>query len=291
MKRLNFWVVLVLTAAILPLQWGCDSWDASEPIPAMLYIDTVMLDADNNQGTERHDVREVWVSVGNQLLGAFPLPARIPVLEMGEQEVSIFCGIVQNGVAITRDIYPFYDQYRATVDLQPGETDTLSMTIQYADETEFVFIEDFETSNLLSDDIDGNFGTSVSTSTIGAYEGNRSGVIELAGADNLIEVGSNLYYALPEDARNVYVEFDYQNDVQLEVGIAGKSAFYFERFYKVGVFPSNGEWRKVYVDLTTEVRTMLSNSASEFQLVFRALNIDADNTAVIRLDNIKLIYR
>lgn len=291
MKTLRYVLGLALIGMLLPLQWGCDGLDTPEPIPAMLYIDTVILNTTNNQGTSRHDVREVWVSVGTQLLGAFPLPARVPVLASGDQEVTIFCGIVQNGVTITRDIYPFFDQYRATVNLQPGETDTLSMQIQYDAETEFVFIEDFETSNLLSDDIDGNFGTSVSTSSIGAYEGNRSGVIELAGADNLIEVGSNLYYTLPDDLGNVYLEFDYQNDVQLEVGIAGQSAFYFERFYKVGVFPSGGEWRKVYVDLTTEVRTMQTNSAREFQIVFRALNIDPDNTAVIRIDNIKLIYR
>lgn len=291
MNTLKYWVGLLCLTAALSLQWGCDGWDSPEPIPAMLYIDTVMLSTSSNQGTARHDVREVWVSVGTQLLGAFPLPARVPVLEMGEQEVTIFCGIVQNGVTITRDIYPFFDAYRATVNLQPGETDTLPMTIQYSDDTEFVFIEDFETSNLLSDDIDGNFGTSVTTSSIGAYEGNRSGVIELAGADNLIEVGSNLYYTLPDDVRNVYLEMDYQNDVQLEVGIAGKSPFYFERFYKVGVFPSEGAWRKVYVDLTTEVRTMQSNSAREFQIVMRALHIDPNTTAVIRLDNIKLIYR
>lgn len=280
---------LFLSSSLCFVLIGLNSCDQEEPIPSYIYIDKIQLQTENNEGTARHEITDAWVSVGNQLIGGFPLPATIPVLESGVQEVTVFPGIIQNGIGSTRDIYPFYTRYIVNTTLEPMVTDTINPLVKYENNANFALIEDFEASNLISDDIDGNNLTGVTITADEVYEGNRSGKITLTTTDNLIEVGSNLYYNIGERVSNVYVEFHYKNDVDFEVGITGRSPFTFDRFYKAGVVPSD-DWRKVYVDLTGDISSMLLDGADEFQLVFRAINT-TDETAYIYIDNIKLIYK
>lgn len=286
--RFNYILLGILAISSWPIG-GCDFFDEEEPVPSYIYIDTIFLSTETGQGTNRHSVTDAWVSVGADLVGAFPLPALIPVLETGEQEVTVFGGVLQNGIGATRDVYPFYTRYTVAKNLIPGQIDTIRPTVKYSDNLVFLSMEDFETSNIISDEIDGNNNTKINFSTTEVFEGNRSGHIVLSGNDNYIETGTNLFYEFPTTPDRVYLELHYKNDIAFEVGIAGKSNNYFERFYKVGVLPSS-EWKKIYIDFSNDVTSMMTNSAEEFQVVFRAL--DTGNTATnIYLDNIKLIYR
>ena len=285
--KLNYILLGILFISTFPFG-GCD-FLKEEPIPSYIYIDTLFLSTEAGQGTNSHGISDAWVSVGPDLVGAFPLPALIPVLESGEQEVTVFGGVLQNGIGATRDVYPFYSRYTVSKNLVPAQVDTIRPTIKYTDNLSFLVMENFEASNIISDEIDGNSNTQVKFSTTEVFEGSRSGHITLGGSDNLIEVGTNLFYEFPTTPERVYLEVDYKNDVTFEVGIAGKSNNYFERFYKVGVLPS-AEWNKIYVDFSNDVTSMMTNSAEEFQVVFRALSA-GDTTTNIYLDNIKLIYR
>lgn len=268
---------------------SCSLFDAEEPIPSYIYIEDVQLATQTGEGSSSEEIKEVWVSVNSQLIGAFPLPATIPVLETGEQNITIFAGMVQNGIVGIRDIYPFYERIEVTTVLEAGKIDTIRPVTKYVDDAVFVVIEDFETTNLISDEQDGNLNTKVITTTTNVFEGNRSGQIILSGTDNLIETGTNLFYEVDEIS-SAYIELDYKNDITFEVGIAGVSNTYFEKFYKVGVLPSE-DWKKIYIDLGTDMTSMIRNSADEFQIVLRALHTDTTTTANIYLDNIKLIYR
>lgn len=285
--KLNYILLGILFISSFPIG-GCDFFE-EEPIPSYIYIDTLFLTTEAGQGTNRHGVSDAWVSVGADLVGAFPLPALIPVLESGEQEVTVFGGVLQNGIGATRDVYPFYSRYTVAKTLIPGQVDTIRPTIEYIDNLKFLMMEDFETSNIISDEIDGNNNTKVNFSTTEVFEGTKSGQITLGGDDNLIEVGTNLSYEFPSTPERVYLELHYKNDVAFEIGISGESNNYFERFYKVGVLPS-AEWNKVYVDFSNDVKSMITNSAEEFKVVFRALNTE-DRITNIYFDNIKLIYK
>ncbi len=285
-KVTSLYIVFMLLVIFMN---SCSLFDAEEPIPSYLYIEDVELVTGLDEGSNSEEITEVWVSVNSQLIGAFPLPATIPVLETGEQNITIFAGVIQNGTVGIRDIYPFYERIEVTTVLEPGKVDTIKPVTQYVDETVFVVIEDFETTNLISDEQDGNINTKVITTTNEVFEGNRSGHIILSGRDNLIEVGTNLFYEIDEISR-AYIELDYKNDVTFEVGISGVSNTYFEKFYKVGVLPSE-DWKKIYIDFGNDMTSMISNSAKEFQVVLRALHTDTTTTANIYLDNIKLMYR
>lgn len=292
LTRLSKLSTITAIALILAAFGGCDTLNEEEAIPAYLYIEAVQLQTSAGEGSNQHDVTDVWVSVGSQLIGVFPLPATIPVLETGDKEVTVFAGIIQNGVGALRDIYPFYSRYTFTTTLQSGVTDTIVPTYNYKEDINFLFIEDFETSNIISDDLDGNLDTKFTATTEVVFEGAKSALATLEGDSNYIEVGTNLSYEIAEGFQNAYLELHYRSDINFEIGIVGRSSLYFDKFFKVGAFETGGEWRKMYVDFTNDVKLMQANTADEFQIVFRAISVDPSiEPASIYLDNIKLIYR
>lgn len=290
MKRIIY-QILTLAIICLPFINSCELINTEEPVPSYIYIDTIVLNTQTFQGSGAHGITEAWVSVGSQLVGAFPLPALIPVLETGDQNVTIFGGMIQNGVAELREIYPLYKRYTATINLQSGEVDTLRPTITYTDNAIFPLVEDFETTNLISEDLDQDLDTKVITTSFNVFEGNKSGQITLSDTSSFIEVGSNLFYEI-EELTAMYLELHYKSDITFEIGLIGQSNLYYEKFYKVGLLSTDGEWRKAYIDFTNDFQAMSANTAREFKIAFRAIKLESNpNPSNIYLDNIKLIYQ
>ena len=117
----------------------------------------------------------------------------------------------------------------------------------------------------------------------------KSGEIELSSENPFIEVGSNLTYQIP-DPKYVYLEVHYKNEVDLEFGLLSyQNNDPFEKQYSTGVFPSD-EWKKIYIDVTNDVKAMITNGGEEFRVIIRGL-YTGDDKAYIYLDNIKLIYQ
>ncbi len=88
---------------------SCYKFDGDQTIPAYLKIDTVLLKTYYpEQGSNSNAIKDVWVYVNDQQIGAFELPAMFPVLAMGNQKLEIRPGIKVNGISSTRAPYPFY---------------------------------------------------------------------------------------------------------------------------------------------------------------------------------------
>lgn len=291
LKSIRYWLGLIVVFSFIVS--GCDLLDQEEPIPSYLYVEeTIFTVADASQGTNIQDIRDVWVSVGGQFIGIFPVPSLIPVLESGEQEVRIFPGISANGLADFRIVNPMFTVYQAFHDLNPTEIDTIRPNFAYKSDVNFLFVEDFEASNSLSQDLDNNADTKVvlTPDTALVFEGGKSGEIVLEGDNAIFEVGSQLLYEI-NNPTNVYMELHYRNDIDFEFGILSETnGLVLERIYAVGVFASD-DWRKIYIDLTNHVRAMKSNGGEEFQILVRSFNPATNDTAYNYLDNVKLIYR
>ena len=155
------------------LLWnGCDLFDQEEPIPAYLYIDEMGLNTDSaSEGSDKHDIKDAWVSVNGEFIGIYPLPALVPVLETGVQEVRLFPGISVSGLADFRITNPLYTFYEEDVELEEGVVDTIQPSVGYDDDAIFLFVEDFETSNSMTNDIDGNIETKVVARPNDVFEG------------------------------------------------------------------------------------------------------------------------
>ena len=92
-----------------------------EIAPAIIVLDDLIFDAGAFPGGSTSNITEVWAFSGEEFLGAFPLPARIPVLAVGSTDIRLEAGVRQNGISSTPDFYEFYTPVERTLELVPGE--------------------------------------------------------------------------------------------------------------------------------------------------------------------------
>ena len=109
MRKFYRFDVLFLSFIFLSLS-SCEIYNPSEDEPSYIHIDSISLTTDYTAyGTASHKITDAWVYVDNELIGAFELPANVPVLKSGVHNINIRPGIKLNGIAATRSYYPFFN--------------------------------------------------------------------------------------------------------------------------------------------------------------------------------------
>ena len=146
----HFMVGLLLVLALT----GCvNSWDGP---PHFVHIDAIQLELSPEEGAATERIEEVWVYSETDVLGAFPLPADIPLSpeQLGSSaEITFSAGIRANAISSTRQPYPFYDAVVENLDIDYGGFDTLALTVGYTELTEVIVAEDFETANRFQESV------------------------------------------------------------------------------------------------------------------------------------------
>lgn len=297
--KLNLLATTLFICIVLLLSvTSCEIINPEEDLPAYIQIDTVIINSNSiTTGTPTHRITDVWVSVGETFLGAFPLPATIPVLDEGNRPLIIDAGIMVDGRTEKRQIYPFYTRLLSNVDLVRTEVTTITPELSYLpdDELEIVLLEDFDFGGgtILGEDLDGNNATVLTSTTNSAdvFEGQASGSIELNGVDNLAIVGSNIpYHTLDEGTLPIFMEMHYKSDSQIQVGVFA----YDENFNFLGsnfflAFKPRESWTKVYIDLKDPIGVIRSNFGIEyFQMVIRVDKTNTDSKSFSYFDNLKI---
>ena len=272
---------------------ACDVINPEEPSPAVLLIDSLQLVAEPEQGSNSANFTDLWVSVGEQFLGSFPLPARIPILETGEQVVKFEAGIRDNGIGATPEIYPFYEVLEQSINLIPGETQTISLTTQYLPSVLFSMVEDFEEGNKwFSNTV---IGEPMQITEQQAFEGQNSGWIQLTEDLPVVEITTRQRFSnLQARSPFVYVELNYKAEVPVVFGVVGYETLGSTNgttIFEPGFFPSSS-WKKIYFNYSG---FLASNNFAEYQLVLRAFipvegGVLTEKSASVWLDNIKLVH-
>lgn len=268
---------------------GCDELTEVEPTPAYVHISEINLSTTADQGSNSNKILDAWLFAESQLIGVFELPLTAPILVDGATEIEVFAGVAENGISSVREVYPYYARFRVTKDLAAGRVDTITPTVNYDNQTVFKFVESFESSNIFGDDIDGSSETRVELWQSGAFEGNRSGRIQLDANNPLFEAGSSNFYELPiNDVSNpIYLELNYKNEIPFEIGIASiVNGQRTNTIYPVGV-NARDDWNKVYIDLTD---TAIQLDAEFYQITLRAFLPTGESSAEIFIDNVKLLH-
>jgi len=267
---------------------GCESIDPAVEVPSYISIDAFDLKTDySTEGTDDHKITDVWVIVDDSSIGAYELPANIPILAGGTSEIRLFGGIQINGIASTRTIYPFFDDTIMSVSLVPGSTVDLTPQISYYPDLTFDWLEDFEIGSTIQTGFGSDTALKLEYSGAAAM-GAQSAVIHVdATNDYYLGETSGKQFALPKGLP-IYLELHYASNIEFSIGVIKNTATgaiiaapYFN------VYPSN-EWNKIYVNLTEYI--MGQTDALTFEIYFSCEwdPLVADNT--VRLDNIKLIY-
>ena len=104
---------------------SCNIINPAEPVPAYLHVDSFSVKTDPlTQGSSSHRIVDAWVFVDGNIVGAFEMPVNVPVLSAGMHKVTVRPGILVNGIAATRSIYPFYSGYDTVMNLESAKINT-----------------------------------------------------------------------------------------------------------------------------------------------------------------------
>jgi hypothetical protein len=276
--------ILFLIIVVTILQ-GCNVINPSEPTPAFLHIDSVQVVATNtNQhGSISNNITDVWAYHNNDLLGAFHLPADIPIIPSDLNALDIRAGIMTNGVQATREAYPFYKVYSSKVDWQAGTRKTITPVFSYVDNAKFHWIEDFEFgASMLNAGGDTNWNK---YSGPNVFEGISCGYAYVDTAHKIarseFQVGLNL-----PSGRPYYIEMNYKCDVPIKIFVSSTINGNKQEIFLAGVNPKP-EWNKIYFNLGALIDYM--NSNSEYLFTIESGLLDGQLKGEAYFDNFKII--
>ncbi|WP_421753160.1 hypothetical protein [Croceimicrobium sp.] len=285
---------------------SCSTDEAAKP--TYLQIDALHLETDYaEEGTAHSNISTVWLSANGEIIGAFELPALIPVvLKEGQNELRINAGINTNGISSFRAINTSFDPILYTLDYQStGEVpDTIiipesELITHYRDFYQVSIVEDFDdpglnfqrtnfsdTNFIKVDDADSIFRFQPFTSNQMEPNSN-SGLIVLDDQNPQVELSSVVSYEIPAGTQNIFLEVTYRTNAQVGFGLLANLPTGDRSDITAGVLPKE-EWSKIYINLVTEFQAF--PGADGYQILIRAKKPDNVDQARIYLDNLKLVY-
>ncbi len=286
-----FFTLLILT---ITLTSGCEKKNDANLIPSYLQIDQIELNTSFDQGTSSEKITDAWVYIDETLIGAFELPATVPILKEGTQHITIRPGIKINGIANTRSIYPYYSDIERNITLVKDSIIKFSDVVTgYKSNVTFPWLEDFDFSGVTLDT------TSKSTVDIEKINdpdlifhqpgenNNFSAFIRLPADSSIFEAVSTQKYSFPGNGTAIFLEMNFKTNHNLVVGVFySLSGFRVQR--PLLILNKTEDWNKIYVNLT--VPKYENPSATEFQIFMGTEKEDGTEEALIYLDNIKLVH-
>lgn len=284
----------VIAIALLGLLYSCEDFDGDQTIPAYIQLDKFTLTKNSNlaEGSLSHKITDVWVYVDDQLIGAFELPARFPVLKKGKHKITLAPGIKMNGMSGTRVVYPFYKRIEITDSiLVEGKILHLDSTVtvtSYSDNAKFAWKEDFEDGGVSLQKRTGSDTSIYATSVSGnVFEGFSSGLIYLNETQDFYEIETINKFVLPKNASPVFLEMNYKTNNPIRIGLL---AYYSSKIVQTPTIVLNPttEWKKIYINFTPDISD--SYSALDYKVFFGEYKNSTNTTATILFDNIKLVH-
>lgn len=288
---------------IIYLIGSCSAEEAAKP--TYLKIDEINLQTDfAEEGSAHSAITTVWVNLNGNSVGAFELPAIIPlILRDGANTLRLEAGINTNGIgsfrAINSSYTPIILEAQGNSD---GPIDTIiplasELTVSYRNFYNVTVVEDFDKPGLnfeRTNFSDTNFlkdGDSLfqfipfGSST--AEPNENSGLIVLDDINESVELRSVVSYGLPAGIQNLYLELTYRTNMQVGFGLVANFPGGDQSDITAVVFPQE-EWNKIYINLITEVQAF--NGANGYQVLIRGRKPEDIAEGRIYLDNIKLVY-
>ena len=282
----HFYFLLILMSP------SCSLLEQNEPVPSYLYVNEFRLKTFVNQGSSSERITDIWLFNDTEFLGMFPLPAKIPLLLYGEQNLTIQAGIKENGIGATPENYPFFNPIKIKVNLTSLKTDTLKLETSYLSSSKFHFVENFENNtsffSFLVSGLPENRVLPYSDSNV--FEGKFSGKIQITKSAPIVTVGSNAKYKNTfNPGQPVYLEMDYKGEAPCVIGVQ----FYdTENIEEVGIivpiagFKESAEWKKIYFNLGN---TLALRKSQYYRVIFNTALPEGKENATVHFDNIKLI--
>jgi hypothetical protein len=288
--KMRFYLIILVFISFLMSFNSCNIINPPEKIASYLHIDSFKVKGNyDSVGSLSHTITDVWAFVDNEFIGAFELPANIPILKEGTHHIILKAGIKENGISNTRLYYPFYDKFETNKDLKPNVTDTINPTVYYIPNSYKMPVnEDFEDPSFQFTKSDISAINLESTDQKEyVYEGHYSLLAKLTKKGDLFQIESTELYQLPR-GRAIFMELNYKSNIILKVGYYPVSSTNTLPAHLVLNLNPTTTWKKVYVNYGGEID--YESTSYFFRLFIGALKATESDTSVVQLDNIKLLY-
>lgn len=267
--------------AVLIYTQGCNVINPAEDIPTYVHIDSFHF-----AGKGSSDIKCMWVYYNNNPVGAFDLPANVPIITKGNQgTMQIEPGILINGLNSRPVAYPFYKLDISTLTTNPGKITNYTPTTTYYDSVRTTIISDFEAGITKFAKANGNVQLAAVTADSLVYEGTGSGAIYLTNAADSSVDSTMTTFVVPTGA--AFIEVDYKSSLPFALGMqANLSNLYTSDISWVGINANNTKWNKFYYNITDFVVNYPADSYTLFIKTFVPIGSTGGR---VLIDNIKLV--
>lgn len=289
----SFLTLFVVAVSLI----SCDKEE--EAIPSYLHITHFTLSTNPvSEGLNTSEIVGAKVFVNGSEIGNFEIPVTIPVIASGKCIVEVYPNIKENGVGSNQKYYKVYNSFLDTVDLEPKQIDTIRPKTTYRSNVKFVWMEDFEDQavSMVETGLDNTQDSMVviPTSNVGVDQpftgSDYCAYVSIPEDTSVIFERSTLdYFTLPNLGSDVYVELDIKSNMQVQVGVYTKDNTQIIQSPVMVVNSTDGNWRKIYVNLKPEIGDIGSGTKVR---VFFATYKEAGDTKdyYFYLDNLKLLH-
>ncbi|MBC7776977.1 MAG: hypothetical protein H7246_16215, partial [Phycisphaerae bacterium] len=260
--------------------------------PAYLNLKPFVVNAAG--GTDWQKITDGWLYVNGEFLGAYTLPALVPVLAEGESEVILFPGIKENGIMDTPNIYPYLTKFTKKYNLTGGQTTEVQAVTDYDPGLTYAFgigRGDFDGGSFIAlENRDSDGVVNVELTTDGAFAG-KSILMQVDTAHPIMDIATEKMVDLPTlGAPEVWLEMHYKTDIPFFLYLLSGTE---ERNEFVYLFNTSENWNKIYFNLTSNI---IATEKSEQRLYFR-LSLPKDNagkyiqnSGKVLIDNIRVVH-
>ncbi|MBE0647467.1 MAG: hypothetical protein IH596_06770 [Bacteroidales bacterium] len=287
----RLFTVSIFIAFVSVLITSCEKFKGDQEIPAYVTIDSIYITTSPSvQGSASSNISDAWVYLDDNLVGAFQLPARFPVLGLGAHKLTILPGIKLNGISSTRMAYPFYAPIEIPVEL--NELDTTALGIRksnYQSSAIFDLIEDFEGISIAFDTTKRSEAALQLTEPGDslAFEGSHSGMVRMDTVNQFFECVNDKDFIIPYAP--VFVEMNFRTNNVFVVGIYLYGPSTIQQVPVIYLNPTGNEWKKIYINLTNSLNAY--PGMQKFRIFISAIQSSAETDALILLDNVKVVTR
>ncbi|HEV7230657.1 MAG TPA: hypothetical protein VGO45_04970 [Bacteroidia bacterium] len=289
----TYFQIVSLLVLIQALFW-LPSCSKPEIIPSYIHIDSIGLTTSPGvDGSNSHNISDAWVYVDNQLVGAFELPATIPIPYTGNHNLQVLGGIKKNGSTAEREAYPFYTQWTKAMNLVPESKFSVKPVVAYTSYSHpFVWMENFDSPGIsLIDSIQSD--TILIKDSLNPFEGHYSGSAYLDGKAGKVSGSTHTHFQCQTTqsfvhnsvSEVVYMEINYRCNTKFFVGLVNTSDYSATQFV---FFNPTTTWKKMYVRLSD---ALVGVPIGYSYLIYLGMVKDPLlDVSEMHIDNIKLIH-
>lgn len=276
---------------------GCETEKSF--IPAYIQIDSVLVDAKSVAGNNTQQITAIQLYQNQTFLGTYPIPSKIPVNTEGKQKFTFAPYVKMNGNNSQFAPYLSLKFHDTILPVTRSSVTQVTPIFKYRESAKILWQEDFEdiSSTLVPVALakgDTTFIDLRDYDLAGRFKGKSKVFVakfqEIDSFKSMDLASFTTFKNIPLDGTDVYLEFDIQTDLPLQIALRRNSPTKGLEFVNyLLINPTKGNWKRFYIDLVYE--TQGQPVGTTFEIFFSTDKAkDFTGSHEILFDNLRLSH-